>query len=85
MRETGLMSDAKFVAWIEQWGAGDFMAAFVGAAARRRAPATQRCSSPDEARQWVEREAVKVGVGVEWVAPPVRLPARGRMAASNAG
>ena len=44
----------------------EFEAAFVSAAASRRAPATRRCRSPDEGKKWVEREAEKLGVRVEW-------------------
>jgi len=44
----------------------EFEAAFVSAAASRRVPATRRCRSLDEGRKWVQREAEKLGVGVEW-------------------
>ncbi len=27
----------------------------------------QVCTSPDEARQWVERQATALGIPVEWV------------------
>jgi hypothetical protein len=58
-------SEHRLLACIEP-GEQEFKAAFVSAAASRRAPATRRCRSPDEGKQWVEREAEKLGVPVEW-------------------
>jgi hypothetical protein len=63
------------LAWIEPRGTDRFMGAFVGefaapGASRHfpgRAPATQLCSSPDEARQWVEEQALAFGVPIKWV------------------
>jgi hypothetical protein len=58
----------KLFAWIEPQSDDVFLAAFVGApAASTRRPATQVCASPDEARQWVERQATALGIPVEWV------------------
>ena len=62
------------LAWIQPGDRDEFLAAFVGAdAAAIREPATQQCSSAEEARQWVEDQAAALGVAVEWVNP---LPAR---------
>lgn len=35
--------------------------------AARRHPAMCLCSSPAEARQWIEHEAKKLGIPIEWV------------------
>jgi hypothetical protein len=48
------------------------LAAFIGVpgegdAPLQRLPATRLCASLDEARQWVEAEAMAIGVSVEWV------------------
>ncbi len=62
------MPDRKLLAWIEPKGSEAFQAAFVGAPAlHQRAPATQLCSSPGEAREWVEQEAATLNVPVEWL------------------
>jgi hypothetical protein len=58
-------SDDRLLACIEP-SEQEFEAAFVSAASSRRAPATRRCRSPDEGRKWVEREAEKLGLRVEW-------------------
>jgi hypothetical protein len=63
------------VAWIESRGADEFIGAFVGEGAipdRRadvpgRTPATQVCSSSDEARQWVEEQAAALALPVKWL------------------
>ncbi|HSZ92951.1 MAG TPA: hypothetical protein VK822_26645 [Acetobacteraceae bacterium] len=61
------MPTNKLLAWIEPRTGGEYMAAFVSfLTASRRAPATRRCASADEARQWVEHEAAAFGVPVEW-------------------
>ena len=61
----------KLLAWIEPQNDDEFQAAFVGGAATQRAPAMQLCASPEEARQWVEREAAEFGLPVQWLnAPP---------------
>lgn len=60
-------SDERLLAWIEP-REDACVASFVAkAAARRRAPATRRCASRDEARQWVTKEAEAVHASVEWV------------------
>jgi hypothetical protein len=58
---------SKLLAWVEPRNDDEFLAAFVGGAATRRAPATQLCASPAEARQWVEDQASEVGLPVEWL------------------
>ena len=64
---------SKLLAWIEPRSDNEFVGAFVGGAATTRAPATQLCASPGEARQWVEEEAAHFGLPVEWLsAPPAR-------------
>jgi hypothetical protein len=63
------------LAWIKPRRADEFVAAFVGEDAAPgackdfpgRAPATQLCSSPDEARQWIEDQAAAVDLPVKWV------------------
>jgi hypothetical protein len=66
-----MLPEGKLRAWIEVHNDA-VLAAFVGvpcAADCRvsRPPATQVCSSPDDARQWVEGEARAFGLPVEWV------------------
>ena len=61
----------KLLAWVEPTN-GDFLAAYVGGAATKRWPATQLCASSDEARRWVEHDAAKLGVPVEWVSEAPR-------------
>jgi hypothetical protein len=68
------MSDGKLRAWIEQpEDKQGVIAAFVGVPPRSdnpipRLPATRRCASLTEARQWVEPEAHALGgVQIEWV------------------
>lgn len=61
-------------AWIEPFGANEFIGAFVGEATTRdtipnmprRLPATQLCSSPDEARQWIESQAAAFDLPIKW-------------------
>jgi hypothetical protein len=58
-------------AWIEPRGEG-FEAAFVCLPLSRQAkvvrrPATKRCGSEDEAKQWIERETAGLGFPIEWV------------------
>lgn len=63
------------LAWIEPCDDGEFIGAFVGEGALPdehrnfpgRAPATRICSSPDEARQWVEDEAAALDLPIRWV------------------
>jgi hypothetical protein len=57
------------LAWIEPQGDGVFVGAYVGELAARRAPATQVCRSPDEARRWIEDQAAGLGLPVRWVDP----------------
>jgi hypothetical protein len=62
-------------AWVERKPGGKFLAGFVGVvvtpdgriAAADRAPATQVCRSPEEAREWIEDEASAFGLPVEWI------------------
>jgi hypothetical protein len=72
-----MLSDERLLGWIES-REGGYLAAFVASSeARRRAPATQQFRSPDEARQWVMKEAAAVGAPVEWLtatAPGKRSP-----------
>ena len=58
---------SKLLAWIEPRNDEMFLAAFVGGAATKRRPATNLCTSPDEARQWIEDEAAEMGLPVEWL------------------
>ena len=61
-------SDGRLLGWIEPREDG-YLGAFVAKPeAKRRAPATRRFRSPDEARQWVMQEAHAVGASVEWLA-----------------
>jgi hypothetical protein len=70
-----MIPSGNLLAWIEPCGADEFMGAFVGEGSAHdvhrhspgRAPATQLCSSPDEARQWVEDQAAAFGVPVKWL------------------
>jgi len=63
------MPHGKIIAWIEQKGSDRYQAAFVGGAATQRLPATQECTSHDDARQWIEAEADALGVPIQWVQP----------------
>jgi hypothetical protein len=65
--------DGSLLAWITQSAQERFVAAFVGAGAvHQRAPATQLCSTRDEAEQWVKDEAAALDVSIEWVDPVPR-------------
>ena len=64
------LSDNKLIAWVAPNGAYEYEAAFRAAGVPTRAPATQMCSSKDEARQWVEDEAAALDVPVAWVWQP---------------
>jgi len=63
------------LAWIKPNSTDQFVAAFVGEGAlpgayqdfMGRKPAMQLCSSPDEARQWVEEQAEALDLPVKWV------------------
>jgi hypothetical protein len=70
------------LAWINPCKAGEFVAAFIGEGAvpgaykdfPGRSPATQFCSSPDEARQWIEDQAAALDLPVKWVREIPREP-----------
>jgi hypothetical protein len=63
------------LAWIVRRDTGHYVGAFIGEGATSgaipdfpgREPATRRCFSLDEARQWIEQEAAAFGVPVKWV------------------
>jgi hypothetical protein len=58
----------RFLAWVKPRNGAGFEASFVAAGtASRRAPATHGFTSPDEAKDWIERQASELGVPVEWV------------------
>jgi hypothetical protein len=67
--------DGKLLASIEPLGAEEFVAAFVGEVAAPgapthtagRAPGTQLCSFPEDARQWVEKQAAAFDLPIKWV------------------
>jgi hypothetical protein len=60
----------KLLAWIEAGADREFVAAFVGGGATRRLPATRLCASQDEARCWIDQQALSLGLPIEWVAGP---------------
>jgi hypothetical protein len=70
-----MVLSGNLLAWIEPRGVGEYVGAFIGEGAvpdaRRpkagRAPATQSCSSPEEARRWVEEQAAEFGLPVKWI------------------
>ena len=62
-----MSSDERLLAWIEPRG-GDCLASFVAeSAAKQRAPATRQCTSQDEARQWVMKEADALRAPIAWI------------------
>jgi len=62
-----MTSSDKLLAWIETRGPHEFEAGFVSSATTsQRAPATHRFGSPQEAEEWVKREAEALRVPVEW-------------------
>jgi len=72
-KKVTMPSDERLLGWIESREDG-YLAAFVAKPeAKRRAPATRQFGSPDEARQWVMKEAHAVGAPVEWLAGAVPL------------
>jgi hypothetical protein len=71
-REIHYMATDKLLAWVEQSDDKAFLAAFVAADARHREPAAQLCSSHDEARGWIETQAMALDAPVEWVAAAPR-------------
>ena len=71
-----MMPCGNLLAWVKPWGSDAFVGAFIGeyalpdvqaSAPLRRAPATQVCSSSDEAHQWVEDQAAALQLPVKWV------------------
>ena len=64
--------NGRVCAWIESRGEV-FEAAFVclplGQVEVVQKPATKRCASGHEAKQWIERETAALGFPVEWVEP----------------
>jgi hypothetical protein len=63
----------KLVAWITLRREEEFLASIVGGGALPdRAPATQLCSSSDEARQWIEDQAAALGLPVAWMSEAPR-------------
>jgi hypothetical protein len=62
--------NGRVCAWIEPRGEA-FEAAFVclplGQVEVVRKPATKRCASEQEAKQWIERETAALGFPIEWV------------------
>ena len=72
---------SNLLAWIKACGDDEFIGAFVGEGAvpdadhniPGRLPATQLCSSPDEARQWVEEQAAAFNLPVKWVSDAVDI------------
>lgn len=67
--------NGSLLAWIKRCGVDGFVGAFVGDdgitdAPKHlpgRPPATQFCSSLDEARQWVKDQAAALNLPVKWV------------------
>jgi hypothetical protein len=62
------------LAWVIAHADHTFTAAFVGADARSRNPASQVHASHDDAARWVEAEAAAIGLSIEWISPPERVP-----------
>ncbi|MEJ0015285.1 MAG: hypothetical protein WDN25_01730 [Acetobacteraceae bacterium] len=58
---------ASLLAWIETRGGNAFLAAYNGACAHNREPATRLCGTTDEARSWLESEAKALGLPITWV------------------
>jgi hypothetical protein len=58
----------KLLAWIEPHADGEFVAAFAEAGWPMRPPAMRLFGSADQARQWVEAEAVVLALPVKWIA-----------------
>ena len=74
------MTISSLLAWIEADDHGTVAGCFVGegvvsepsGAQAPRAPAVLLCDSAEEARRWIEQEAVHVGVPVKWLDQPPR-------------
>jgi hypothetical protein len=72
------------LAWINQCKGDAFVAALIGEGAvpgaykdfPGRMPATQHCSSHDEAKQWIEDQAAALDLPVKWVSgiPGLAVP-----------
>lgn len=70
-----MTSRSNLIAWIERRGSGRFVGAFVGEGAGPdpernfpgRQPATQVFSSRDEASEWINQQAMALGLPVKWV------------------
>jgi hypothetical protein len=70
-----MILDGNLLAWVKPCDGGGFIGAFVGEGALAdrqagnpgRAPATQLCATPDEARRWVEQEAAALDLPIRWV------------------
>jgi hypothetical protein len=70
-----MLPNGRLLAWIAKKDTQEFVAAFVGEGAvatsdRKlvgRAPATQVCSSVDDARQWVQEQAEAFRLPVQWL------------------
>jgi hypothetical protein len=66
--------------WVETRSADEFVGAFVseyaaldaGGQFAARAPATQVCSSPEEARRWIKHQAEELDLPVKWVSGAAR-------------
>jgi hypothetical protein len=69
--------NGNLLAWIEPCGDDHYIGAFVGEGAAPgaygqssgRPPATQDCSSPAEAREWVENQASALRLPIKWISP----------------
>jgi hypothetical protein len=63
------------LAWIRPRSDDEFIAAYVGEYAAPgvrkdfagRAPATQICSSPDQAQRWIEEQAAALDLPLKWL------------------
>ena len=60
----------RLLAWVKPHIGVGYMASFISARAKSRAPASRTFTSPVEAKEWVEREASELGAPVEWVDRP---------------
>jgi hypothetical protein len=67
-----MLPSGQLLAWIEPSESGEYLGAFVGDKAPRRQPATQSCSSVEEARLWVIEEAAALDLPVKWLGPAQR-------------
>ena len=67
---TAYPSGANCSPGVEPRSDDEFLVSFVSGAATKRIPATQFCLTHDEARRWVEHEAAKVRVLIEWMNRP---------------